>query len=533
MKQDLKRRTFLHGTAGGAAAMVAGGPMTAGAKGPDVESSIIRVAQQQVTAGYRQLFLDDVMVERANGLKRVLHPPQKYQGNPIIQQGQTAWNEYRTQLYGTVLYFPEEKKFKMWYLSGARLPYRQPILLDGRARIPNYQLVGYAESHDGFHWKLPHLGLVEYNGSRKNNICRIARTNVEGIAVLYDPRDSDSTRRYKALYWEHSASNPEPEPGINGISVSYSADGKDWTDDRRNPVIPYGSDTGQQVVWDERIEKYVAFGRFNAGGRKVARAESTDFARWSEPRRVYDADRGDPSGTQIYGMGISRYEGLYIGLPWMFHITSSQRIDIQLASSRDGQRWQRVGNRQLLIPNGPPDSWDAGVIFTASQPVQRKDNRIFIFYSASSHDHDHDYLHADPTEKGTPEWFQRFSKVGTSIGVATLRLDGFVSLEAGSTPGTLTTRPFVWQRDAELHLNADASSGAVPGAIRVEVLTAAGTATEDVHAQPIRGDQVEVVAVPRAQTSSLVGRQVRLRFHLEDAALYAWWLDFGKTRPAL
>lgn len=532
MKHDLRRRTVLHGAAGGAVAIAAGVPRTAVAEGPDAGSTVARIAQQQVASGYRQLFLDDVMVQKTMGLKRVLHQPQKYPGNPVIRQGQTAWNEYRTQLYGTVLYVPQENKFKMWYLSGARLPYRQPILLDGRSRIPNYQLVGYAESHDGFHWKLPHLGLVEYNGSRKNNICRIARTNVEGIAVLHDPRAPDPARKYKALYWEHSASDPEPVPGINGISVSYSADGKDWTDDPGNPVIPYGSDTGQQVVWDERIEKYVAFGRFKAGGRKVARAESTDFARWSEPQRVFDADASDPPGTQIYGMGISRYEGLYIGLPWMFHSTSTQRIDVQLASSRDGHHWHRAGNRQLLIPNGRPDSWDAGIIFTASQPVQLKDDRIFIFYSASSHDHDHDYLHADPTKKGTPAWFKQFSKVGTSIGVATLRRDGFVSFEAGPTPGTLTTLPFVWQRDAELHLNADASSGAEPGAIQVEMLTAEGVPIESRQTKPISGDQLDVVAFSRAQTSSVVGLQVRLRFRLENAALYAWWLGFGKTRPA-
>ena len=357
------------------------------------KNRVLKQAQRQAALGYRQLFFDDVMIEKAIGVKRVVHQAKKYKRNPIIRQGQTAWNEYRTQLYGTVIYVPEEKKFKMWYLSGAKLPLRAPITLDGRKRIPNFQLVGYAESQDGFEWKLPNLGIVNFNGSKRNNICRIARTNVEGIAVIRDLHDPDPARRYKSIYWEHSATKPEPSPGISGMSVSFSADGKTWTNHPKNPVIPFGSDTGHQLVWDESIKKYVAFGRFNAGGRKVARAVSDDMARWSQARRVFDADGVDPRGTQIYGMGISRYEGIYIGMPWMFDITSTHRIDVQLSSSRDGIRWDRLHDRRPFIPNGPKGSWDAGIIFTASQPTQLKDDRIFIFYSASSHDHNYAYFY--------------------------------------------------------------------------------------------------------------------------------------------
>ena len=273
-------------------------------------------------------------------------------------------------------------------------------------------------------------------------------------------------------------------------------------------MIRYGSDTGQQLVWDEAIRKYVAFGRFKAGGRNVARAESDDLVHWTEPKRVFEVDSGDRPGTQIYGMGISRYEGIYIGMPWMFHFTSTHRIDVQLASSRDGRQWHRAADRRVLIPNGPPDRWDAGIIFTASQPVQVHGDRIFIFYSASSHDHDHAYLHADSQKQGTPEWFRQFRKVGTSIG-------------AGAAPGVVTTACFVWPADAALRVNVDA----VQGELQVEVLDGAGALVGSVTTETISGDRLAAIALSRRNAAILAGRTVRLRFRLRQAAFYAWWLD--------
>ena len=58
----------------------------------------------------------------------------------------------------------------------------------------------------------------------------------------------------------------------------------------------------------------MVFGRSNAGGRKVSRAESHDFINFSRPRRGFQMDAADGRGVQVYGRGISRYEGMY-GLP--------------------------------------------------------------------------------------------------------------------------------------------------------------------------------------------------------------------------
>ena len=62
--------------------------------------------------------------------------------------------------------------------------------------------------------------------------------------------------------------------------------------------------------------------------------------------------------------------------PWL------DRIDIQLAFSRDGTNWQRVGQRRPFIPNGPEGSYDSGMIFVAQPPLVREDRgEIWLYYT--------------------------------------------------------------------------------------------------------------------------------------------------------
>ncbi|MEO1997727.1 MAG: hypothetical protein ABGZ17_20895 [Planctomycetaceae bacterium] len=482
--------------------------------GQPAKSRYAEQAAKMAADGYRQLFLDDVHIHKTTRLRRVLHQPVKYAGNPVIRHHQKPWQHFRAQLYGTVLYDAQEKIFKMWYLAGPRFPDEKPIRINGRIRPPNLQLLAYAESKDGFHWKLPELGLVSFNGSRRNNICRFSRENAEGVAVVYDPQDPDPRRRYKAFYWEHShrgVQDIEPLVNVSGMSVSFSADGKRWIDYPGNPVLGLASDTGHQAVWDPLLNKYVAFGRFGAGGRRVARADSDDFIVWSSPRLVFSADAEDGLGTQCYGMGITRYEGVYIGLPWMFREGTTNRIDVQLAASRDGLQWQRVADRGVFISNGPRGSWDGGCIFTAAQPLQVVGDRVFIFYSALMLDH----------EERRPSRAQEPGYGESSIGVATLRRDGFVSLRADQTNGSLITEPFVWKAGRSLHLNVDARQGQ----IQVAVL--------DQHGKPIAGwetsdavvgDHTDVVVRWPSRPESNTDRLLSLQLTLRQTDLYAYWL---------
>ena len=100
----------------------------------------------------------------------------------------------------------------------------------------------------------------------------------------------------------------------------------------------------------------------------VGRSVSDDFVDWTEPEVVLAPDDNDPPGLEFYGMPVFRYEGLYLGLPWAYHTHPEESYtrmagsaDVQLASSRDGIKWERVGDRAPFIPLGPPGTLDQGM----------------------------------------------------------------------------------------------------------------------------------------------------------------------------
>ena len=84
----------------------------------------------------------------------------------------------------------------------------------------------YAVSKDGIHWAKPELGLIEFNGSKKNNI--VLEYN-HGMAVMKDPHETDPQKRYKAIHpeREHSA-------------VWFSADGIVWGNKHDVGPIDFG-----------------------------------------------------------------------------------------------------------------------------------------------------------------------------------------------------------------------------------------------------------------------------------------------------
>ena len=156
----------------------------------------------------KQHFLDDLLVDEASRISRYMNRPNKHVGNPIIvadrpwEQGRSRGETGDVQLVGqTVLYDEEENLFKMWYLPSAFPDGRRPWC--------------YATSTDGFNWEKPDLGLIEFEGSKQNNIVEMLRGG--GAAgepnyynVFKDPRDPDPQRRYKAQGEMHGPGGHQP-----------------------------------------------------------------------------------------------------------------------------------------------------------------------------------------------------------------------------------------------------------------------------------------------------------------------------------
>lgn len=473
---------------------------------PDVQAFDVR-------HGVRQLFLDDIGIEKSDGLKKILHSPARHPRNPLLT-ADTTW-ERGCQVYGTALFDEQQQKFRMWYLTGPRDRGLKPLNVGGVERPPHTTLVAYAESRDGIRWNKPNLGQFPYDGSTRNNLVNIGKWNTEGISVLYDPRDRDTDRRWKALYWDHGSGGWEPRNGKpfamagphDGIHVAFSPDGLHWTPSRHNPVLKVYSDTNQVVLYDPKIDKYVAFGRFGLG-RRLARSESSDFEQWSKPTLVLECDAQDGPQTQIYGTGIDLYEGLYLGMIWIYREGGDGKIDTQLAVSRDGRRWNRVGDRATWLNLGPDDSWEGGMTRSVERII-RRGHQLYIYYCG---------VHGPHTG---PKIRNVVRKHRVAIGLVTLRRDGFVSLEAGDETGTLLTKPFPLP-SGRLHVNASANSH---GRITVAICNKSGRPVKGFsQSKPVTGDVYDgTVRWSQEIPDSLRGKTVRLKFAIRDAGLFSYW----------
>ena len=112
-----------------------------------------------------------------------------------------------------------------------------------------------------------------------------------------------------------------------------------------------------------------------------------------------------------------------------------------------------------------------------------------------------------------------------STGLAFLRRDGFASMNAGEEVGTLTTRPVTF-RGKHLFVNVDCPDGE----LTVEILDEDGKPIEPFsrkNCHLVSSDKTleQVTWQQDNDLSALVGKPVRLRFHLKTGSLYAFWVS--------
>ena len=460
-----------------------------------------------------QLFVDDLLIDRMDGLVKALGRPAKLAENPLLKPDR-PWEGYLILQPGSVIYDEEEQIFKMWYNTIATT-----------AKPDVEQFLCYATSRDGIKWERPNLDLVAFKGSKANNI--LFKYSKWTHSVIKDVHDPDAARRYKMAYWTTE------QPGACGIWVTFSPDGIHWNDHPENPVVPCSA-TGDtfSVMQHAETKQYVLYHKSKIRPiRKVARMVSDDFVHWRDSRLVLEPDEYDQPDTEFYGLSAFSYGGQYLGLLWVFH-TYTQFIDVQLTSSRDGLTWDRSLHRRLLLPLGfmrngySGSSFDSNMIYPATAPAIKEDE-LWLYYSGFAN------LHNEPSEEHTGQ-----------IGAAKLRLDGFVSLEATSE-GSVVTPPVRFE-GSTLTVNAATRSftsetvGWKPvwkelftgvadgqGFVRVEIQDESGNPISGYAADDcelIRGDGVdlEVAWNGRNELGALAGRAVRLKFVLGNAGLYSF-----------
>jgi hypothetical protein len=371
-----------------------------------------------------------------------------------------------------------EKRSELKYLD----------VLNGAGADMREMALCYATSADGIHWKKPALGLYEFGGSTENNIVlRLLPHGPHGTGMLRDEHEKDPAKRFKAFYSFN-----------RGLQWAGSMDGVRWKQAVDCPGVQVPGDTHNCLLWALTIGKYVGFTRTWGGVRQVARTESPDLKTWTPAEIVL---QGTDPQHQTYAMQVFRYAEVYLGFLMVLDV-QSDTVQCELAWSPDTQKWHRICPGQALIANGSKGSCDSGCVY-ASAPVLN-DGRIVLYYGGSNGQHG--------------QWRDSFL---CRAELPPDRWAGYQSKNAEFSGHVITRSLRIEAR--EMHLTADAASGI----IRVLMIGADGNVLAE--SQPISENITDGKITWTGQDSieRQIGRDLRLRFEIRNATLYAF--RFGEN----
>lgn len=457
----------------------------------------------------RHLFLDPAFIEQSENVTLRVNAAQQRE---TVIRADKPWEKLMISLFLTVL--DDGGKLRMWYICR------------DKNNVPN---VAYAESTDGVNWIKPNLGIVEYEGSKDNNLDGLS--SLEG--TVYRDERAPPEERYS--YITHLLEKD------GGMFRFHSPDGLRWTRDAA-PLMKFGSDSQAVTFWDERVGKYALYLRGWEQRadtylyRTVVRVDlpsltspvsvlPTETSRrlWGKENpavidadfpKVLATDESDPPNSDVYTISAQPYPldpRWYVGFPSFFQRIDARkkgRLDVQFIGSRDGFQWHRYDRESYASP-GIVGSGSEGMVFMGPHLVVRGDELWQYgtgFYS----------IHG--------EIESRKHKTDGIIFRYVQRVDGFVSLDFDAKGGRAVTAP-VKVDGAQLYLNLDA---AVLGHLRVGLVDAEGKAIQgfgpdDCEILRTNSTRALVKWKGGSDLNSLKGRDVRLSLHGERARLFSFY----------
>ena len=423
----------------------------------------IHAAYPRAQPGESVLFVDNLEVAQIQGLHWSPETAQKHSANPVIRAGQNIWEGRSLNLSGaTALH--DDGKYRLWYAAYEVVGQGQVPKYD---KLPEnwqkYNRVCYAESNDGIQWIKPPLGLVEYGGSRKNNIVpHLWRSPL----IVKDQHEKDPKSYYKCvLQWEVDSFVP------TYMRYSTSPDGLQWTSQPGERTYPgtrpwyFGWTSFFRDDTDPNPDRrWKAYGYLGTGPtrRGSGLAYSADCIHWQcEPVNPI-IGRRQVRAPFIHDLVVWQESGLYLGLLQVSDAFHNE--EYELVVSRDGIHFSMVMDTHKFLARGLPDQWDHGSLLGCTMPLRIGDQHYF-YYGGQNNP-------SDGTGHETDRWNDPEAAL-VHCGLATVgvgRYAGF-SPTSNSDPGALVTVPICPGKDQQTRLciNARVPQG---GRIRVACLDA-------------------------------------------------------------
>lgn len=468
----------------------------------------------------RQLFVDSFLIAETN-LEKVVHTPRFYEGNPVLEPDKewektTEGGLYAAPFSDGIWYDEKDRKFKMWYLAGAGILHKE----DSQTFY-----TGYAESEDGKRWTKPALDI--WNQTNIVDTC-----NRDAATIWLDKQEKDPSKRYKMFNVERRPTDRRWQ-----FILKYSSDGIHWTEgvaqsgdlyDRSsafyNPFrdvwalsMRYAtkvSSRSRSYLENKDPETAVSFAHRIRKG-----VPDKNMVYWFTPS---DKEPRHPKFPEvnpgIYNFDAIAYESIMLGLYSVWQgpengvcakLGIQKKNEIFLGYSRDGFHFYRPSFQPFMAVNETEGAWNWGNM----QSI----NGVPLVVGDSL------YFYSSGRQRNKIMWDSY-----TSTGLATLRRDGFVSMH-GDKDGYLLTEKIQFD-GTYLFVNAD-----VKGTLAVEILDADGKTLEGFTKKDCvavkKTDQTKLLITWKKQqdVTSLTGKVVRLKFYLNHADIYAFWISPWET----
>lgn len=468
----------------------------------------------------RQLFVDNFLISETN-LTPVYHTPDFYIGNPVLEPTESWENTIEGAPYAApfsdgIWYDDNDGKFKMWYLAGAGLIHKQD-------KQTFYTC--YAESEDGIHWVKPELELVK-------GTCIVDSANRDAATIWLDRKETDPGKRYKMFNVERRPTDRRWQ-----FILKYSPDGINWSEgvaqsgdlyDRSsvfyNPFrdvwclsMRYGTKVSSRSrSYLEAKDPETAVSMAHRVRKGVP---DKNVVYWFTPDNLEPHHPNFPNVEPgIYNFDVIPYESIMLGQYAVWQgpennicgdLGIQKRNEICLGYSRDGFHFSRPSHVPFMGNDTTDGAWNWGNMQSVGGvPLIVGDSLYFYCSGRRLNDIMWDSY--------------------TSTGLAKLRRDGFVSMNADKNGGFLITEPIIF--DGE-YLFVNASVPSKKSVLEVEVLDVDGNPIPEFAGKnvvPIKDSdstKTQVTWKSGASLNPLIGKPVRLKFNLAGGELYSFWIS--------
>jgi len=486
----------------------------------------------------RELMIDDYLIGSFEGeaALKLYHPVRR---EIALVNGEQPWEGNGCGYY-TIM--QDGDKYRMYY-------HAWHIPVDGGQEHP--LVIAYAESDDGVRWVKPRLGIVEFRGSKKNNIV-LKEINGKRAHDFSPFKDSNPDCAPDAVY---KAIGLGQSP--TGLYAFKSKDAIHWETYGTQPVFVESGwvfDSQNITFWSETEKRYVLYyrnapvGKAGQDGvtsgnraRNIARATSEDYIHWTKEGLLEYTNRPPTLLQQYYTNQIKPYyraPHLYIGFPACYVDRGWQRATLLLPSPdlRKQRAKTQPRNGSVVTDSLIMTSRDGTTFHTWDEAFLRPGLKTRHNWAYGDNYVAWHVVETQSTFDDAPRELSLYATESYFTGKSsrlrryTLRIDGFASVHAPYRGGEVITKPLRFS-GSELRFNF---ATAAAGTIRAEIQDESGKPFDGYslkESEVLFGDSLDQTIYWKngSDVGAMAGKVVQLRIVLSDADVYAFRF-VGKER---